>query len=260
MLSNEPQTIGGILDTGVRVYRQTLSSVIPPAAVFGVAMMILSLVTAGMIDYDAVAAGAYVPGVGLFVTSLVYGLVFLLFFLVVANRQWTLVQGGTPTFAADLSTGLALLLPTLFAAIAYYVVIVIGFILLVVPGLVVMVSMSLFLVVPIVERRGAWRSFIRSHQVVFGGNWWRTAAVLTVLTVVLMAISFLLQLVVGGTQGFQALMQPTEPGMLATIVNTAFTVFLYPLATAVMLVMFHDARLRKEGGDLESKLAALDET
>jgi hypothetical protein len=269
VLPSEPQTIGGVLDSGFSVYRKTFKSVAVPAVIFAVVMAGVSTLMTSSIDFETLAAlsaadadeSPAFPDVGplFFVAWALSMATFVVFFLAVAHRQWDLIQGREPSLSRDVMRGLALLIPIVVASVLYYLCVVIGIVLLVIPGLIVMVSMSLYLFVPIVEDRGAWLSTGRSHALVWGGNWWRTGAVFTVLMAVAIALSLAFQLVLGTTGGFDSLIEPTEPTVLATLGGALLAVVLYPLITAVMLALYNDLLIRKDAGDLDSKLAALDQ-
>ncbi len=269
MLSREPQTIGGVLDSGFNVFRRTLKSVAVPATIMAVLLACLALGMASSIDFEALAeiqnpdpeSVPAFPSISplFWVFWALYLVAFLMFFIVIAHRQWTLIQGREPSLANDLIRGLALVIPLLFASFLYYVCLVVGFVLLVIPGLIVMVSMSLYLFVPIVEDRSGWMAIGRSHTLVWRGNWFRTAAVLTVLAAISLALTFAFQIVLGASNGFASIMQPTAPNPLATVGGALFAIVLYPLFTAIMLALYNDLLIRKEAGDLDSRLQALDE-
>ena len=270
MLPGEPQTIGGVLDSGFNVYRRTLKSVAVPATIIGVVLACCGIGMAHSIDFAALTALQSPDPDALptfphisplfWLLWVLYLVTFLLFFIVVAHRQWALIEGREPSLAEDMIRGLALVIPLIFASFLYYVCLVVGLFLFIIPGLILMVSMSLYLFVPIVENRGGWMSIRRSHALVWGGNWFRTGAVFTVLLGVSLALTFAFQLVLGATSGFDALVQPTAPNPLATVGGVLLAIVLYPLITAIVLALYNDLLIRKEAGDLDSRLQALDET
>lgn len=270
MLPNEPQTIGSVLDSGFSVYRKTLKSVAVPAIIMTVLMTALSL---GMMQGIEFPAGVVVPDAdgevqpALPIISPMFwflwvftAAMFYMFLLVVAQRQWTLIQGGTPSLTNEFIRGITLLIPTIFASILYYLCLMVGFLLLIIPGVIVGVSMSLYMFVPIVEDRSGWLSITRSHSLVWGGNWFRSAAVFTVLVAISIALTFAFQFVLGASSGFDALVEPTEPSVLSSIGGGLLAIVLYPLITALMLALYNDLLIRKEAGDLDSRLQALDDT
>lgn len=270
MLPSEPQSIGGVLDAGFHVFRTTFKSVAIPAAIMAVILAALTLGMASSFDIEAIAAmqnpapGAapvLLPPIGplFWILWALYIASFVTLFVVVARHQWALIKGRDPSLGEDFMHALALLVPLLVASALYYLSIVVGLILLIIPGLIVMVSMSLYAFVPIVEDRRAWTSITRSHALVWGGNWFRTAAVLTVLMAISIALTFTLELILGASTGIASIMEPGAPNPFVTVAGAVLTVVLYPLFTAVMLALYNDLLLRKEAGDLDARLQALDE-
>src|SRR5688572_13927052 len=67
----------------------------------------------------------------------------------------------------------------ILAMICFLLVLAIGFALPVVPGLILMVSLFLFLPAIVLDRKGPVESLNYSHKLVWG-NWWRTAAVISI--------------------------------------------------------------------------------
>lgn len=270
MLPSEPQTIGGVLDSGFNIYRKTFKSVAGLAVIFALLAASANIGMMSVVDLEGLAALSaadpddipVMPKISpmFWVFGLLSLVILFVFLLSVAHRQWDLVREREPSLTRDIGRGLALVIPTLFASVLYYLAVVIGLLLIIIPGLILLVSFSLYMFVPIVEDRGAWLTIGRSHALVWGGNWFRTAAVLTVLTVIIGALSLGVQLVLGSTSGVDALFAPTTPSALATIVGSLLMYIMYPLATAGMLALYSDLLIRKQARDLDSKLKALELT
>jgi len=103
-------------------------------------------------------------------------------------------------------------------------------------------------------------SSIRSSWNLTRGHWWRCAASLTVLTIVTyvvvligglaLAVFGLKHGIQGGIFSFSALIATQ---LLSLLVGVLFT----PLFLGGFLSMYYDLKLRKEGGDLAGRVAAL---
>jgi hypothetical protein len=115
----------------------------------------------------------------------------------------------------------------------------------------------LFLAQPvlIVEDAGVIDS-LKSSWNLTQGHWWRCATILTVVII----IFFVFLLVVGFVAGLAtAFVGPGSTAaaimgqLLSVVGNTVFT----PLLIAVILSIYYDLRLRKEGGDLADRVSAL---
>jgi hypothetical protein len=88
------------------------------------------------------------------------------------------------------------------------------------------------------------------------GHWWRCAAILTVLII----IGVVLSIVVAFLNGLIAVsLGPTSVVSIALtqILSILTNTVLGPLYPAVLLAIFDDLKLRKEGGDLASRVSAL---
>jgi hypothetical protein len=144
------------------------------------------------------------------------------------------------------------------AIVALFVVIIVllaaGFVALILPGLYLMIALSLSWLVQLVERRGPIASARRSVHLV-RGNWWRTLAVLTVATMaalVFYIVAFAIMgaaLQIAGTNDF-AMFTATS-----VVVLVALGAIGAPFYGAVLYALHGDLRLRREGIDLASRLS-----
>jgi len=135
----------------------------------------------------------------------------------------------------------------------------VGLVLLVVPGLIVMLSLIMYMTLVLFDARGPIDAIVGSHRLVWG-NWWRTCAVLTVMGILIVVIFIALGFVIGLAAPFAGFVL-ADIVMVVTIVqlvlNAAFYVVLGPFTSAVMIALYWDLKLRKEGGDLAARVSAL---
>jgi len=150
-----------------------------------------------------------------------------------------------------LQVGFNKFLPMLVAVILYSLAVTMGFILLLIPGLILSLSLAFYLYFIVIDDMGAYAALKASHQLVWG-NWWRTAAVFTVPGLVLVALYFVLFFVVGLlSAGFASI-----PGLeslinaLANLLSALITPYFFVLG----YVQFRDLKLRKWGNDLARRL------
>jgi hypothetical protein len=85
------------------------------------------------------------------------------------------------------------------------------------------------------------------------GNWWRTAAVLTVAFVVVMAVYFVVAMVVLPLAGA---MDVAIVAAVTEVMIVAMSALIAPYFAATMLALYGDLKARKEGTDLEQRIAA----
>lgn len=261
----QPQSIGGVLDSGFQLYKSSIGVVWPLCLLLIVAgspPTIYLAITGGgaalaSTDMAAMLAPMMRPGyaltnlLSLLLSMWVFGALFLKMQSIGAGTQ----LGASAALQAAVRRAPWMLVMTLLLIIA----LMIGFVLLVVPGLILAVSLMLGWVVLMLEDKGPVASLTTSHRLVWG-HWWRTAAILTVGFIVL----FVIYLAVGTLVG---VVLPLVAGSMEDVVlYTLISVFaisivvnllVTPFYVALMLAVYWDLKLRKEGGDLAARVSAL---
>lgn len=266
MLPTQPLAVGGILDAGIKLFRSTffctlgiaLVAAIPYAAASGY----LSYLTNQLGAVVETGAGLETNVLGPLLVSVPIIYLTLVFAMNgIIHRQLSIVRDEPQSLAADVGTALKLLLPVLVAFLTYTLCAMLGSLLLLVPGLILMISMVLFPLVPQMEDRSGWSGAFRSHQLIWGGNWWRAAVVLTVVGLLGLVFAIVLGLVLG-VAIVAGSMVPTEMTwpltLLEAVVNSLTLALTLPLAMACYIVLYNDCLLRKEGADLDARLGELD--
>jgi hypothetical protein len=107
----------------------------------------------------------------------------------------------------------------------------------------------------VVDDAGAVAS-IRLSWTLTRGGWWRCSAILVVLVI----IGFVFALVIAFAEGLiAASLGPTSLGatVLAQLVGVVANAFLGSLYPAVLIAIFHDLKLRRQGADLVGRVNAL---
>ena len=206
---------------------------------------------------------ALISDCGVLVVGGLGGLILLPFTLGAVYRAVTDVALGRPvTIVGVLRETLAKYLPLLGLvgifygiAVLWVVALVLGFILLVIPGLVVLalgaylfVRWGLVVAAMMAEDIGPIRGMRRSWSLV-GGMWWRTVGVIVVLailqSIVNLALGVLVQIVVSvGLSGDLRL-------ALSAIASTLLGAIVSPIFTIGLVLLYFDLRVRKEGLDLD---------
>jgi hypothetical protein len=110
-------------------------------------------------------------------------------------------------------------------------------------------------VVLIVEDKGATDSLRRSWTLT-AGYWWHVAIILTVLVIVIVAVFLFIGIIagivaasMGSTGGIS--------GFLVQGISLLGNTLISPLYAAVLVAIYHDLKLRKEGADLAGRVNAL---
>jgi hypothetical protein len=107
----------------------------------------------------------------------------------------------------------------------------------------------------VVDDLGAVAS-IRMSWMLTRGSWWRCSAILLVLVI----IGFVFALVIAFANGLIAVSlgaATVGATVLAQLVGVAANAFLGSLYPAVLIAIFHDLKLRKQGVDLVGRVNAL---
>ncbi len=255
-----PQSIGGVLDSAFKLYKSTFRAVFGPVLVYVLATGALAL------SGNVLAASSM--GLG---TQFVLQLIALILIMIIG--AWTLgaaiyrmnalalgdAQGATR--ALDVARGK--IGPLVGFAVLYTVITAIGFVLLVVPGIILCISISLGGALILLEDEKVFRSISRSHKLVWG-NWWRTATIFTVVALIVMIPWTVVAGVVGGllvaTDSFLLMdtgYLPLHVEFLILAATSVVELLLMPLVLASVVCVLHDLRARKEGSDLEERLATV---
>ena len=133
----------------------------------------------------------------------------------------------------------------LLAAILQGLIIGVGFVLLIIQGFFCLAWYFATMNVVMVEGKGAGQALSRSHELAKG-------SVGRILGTLLLTglIVLLVQLLVGIVLALVIPTIRTNPN-LATLVSYVVGIFIYPLVTVVITLLYYDLRIRKEGFDLE---------
>lgn len=266
---SQPQGIGGVLDTAFQLYKASLGAVWPISLLLALAGMPPTLYRMiggqSVPEIDSVGASVgfnlgFNPAdpVGS-VVGLLSAILTMWTMSALYLKQRAVGTGEQFGIGAALQAALKRLGPLFVASILFLLAVLIGLLLLVVPGLILMVSLMMYMPLLLFENKGALDSLTGSHKLVWG-NWWRSSAILAVALILVMVIFVAVIVVVAVAAPFLGLaMEDVTMVTLITelVFNAAFNVFLMPFITAVMIALYWDLKLRKEGGDLAARVNAL---
>jgi len=155
-------------------------------------------------------------------------------------------QQVTSTVEA-LTRGVQLALPVVGIALIVGILVNVGMLLLIVPGVILYVMFWVAIPVAVVERPGVIASLQRS-MFLTKGNRWRIVGILVILWVVLIVVILLLGAVFGSGQSTEVLVYA----------NYVVTVLITVVLAVVSAVGYHDLRLLKDGVDVDRIAAVFD--
>jgi len=259
-----PQAIGGVIDGAIELFKASFRGCWIAALVYSGGLAIIgawmqmnvtsALAAAGRTTPAAILASYQSPT--LFWGYLLMLLVGIAFNLMIIVTILDVARGREAGNALSRFGSVLPMLPgAVLAAIVMLLACAIGFIVLVIPGVYLIVRWILWTVALCDERRGAFAGLGTSWRLV-GGNWWRTAIVLSVVGVITIVLALVFGFV-GGLIGAMLGVDATTRLIVMQGVNALGQMLYVPAITATMVAIYLDLKLRKDGADLEARVGAL---
>jgi hypothetical protein len=251
---SRPLGIGEVLDSGLRLFRASLLKCLP----FGVVMAVMGQVPAA---YDVAQGRSTLEFPNRdprwWALYAIATLVSIIMWIAVLRRQQLIARGERLESREELRAALTRVPAFLGVHILTALAVVLGLILLLVPGIYLMTALSMGGPLTAIERNGPGEAFVRSMELV-RGNWWRLSAIFTVILAIVLVIYAVAGLVgaviatpLAGTADVAVVTAMTS------VVLLVLTAFSMPLYTALLLAAYHDLKVRREGADLARRVAAL---
>jgi hypothetical protein len=262
---SQPQSIGGVLDTTFQLYKATVVKLIP---------LSLLMVIAGSLQYiymfsqgsagnpaDPFAMLNMMQSWGYWL-SVIGGIIASTWVMSAAYLKIGAIgAGGDLGVGAALAASLTRLPAMVLMVFLFMIAIMIGAILLIIPALILMVSLVLCFNTALFENKGPVSALSESHRLVWG-NWWRTAAILTVGLIVILVIYLVAGMIIGILAPFLMLGGAADDALLFTIVSSLLvgllmSLLVTPFYIALAISIYWDLKLRKDGADLAARVGAL---
>jgi hypothetical protein len=234
-----PLTTGEVLDVSIGLYRSLFAPLVIVALVTRVVptVMAIYLQSAG-----GLLLHPWLTLLNLFLTLALAAVGVAASTFIVSGAY----LGETVNAEQALQRTVPLIWPLVLLHLMVAVVVVMGFVLFIVPGILFLSGLLVCSVALVLERPLAPTAAMnRSWELTKG---FRGKVLLVVLTLfVLFAVP---SAVVVMVTGIVSLAGPKSP-VLFGVLNGALSVFLYPFAYVAVTVLYYDLRVRKEGFDLE---------
>lgn len=243
----EPMTVGMILDDTVRVYlehRWTLIGIMAVAYIPQLLLWILGAV-GDRLGEEWTLAVALLTGFGWLAWWAALGPFAM---GAAAHALGGACLGFPPATGRSVRAALRRFGRLLLTSMAVGLVVLFGFMLLIVPGVLCWLMLSLALPVVMLEDAGMGRAISRSMHLT-SDHRGRILAVLTIIVSFQMTFQF-------GAIAVMALFGMNIQSMPSQIVQTISGMFLAPLSLVATVLLYYDLRIRKEGFDLELLSAA----
>jgi hypothetical protein len=272
-----PRAIGGVIDDAIKLYRASFRTCWPIA-------LIGSVVTAAMSLYflsrfpaladlrDPAQMWQMFKPSPLWGWFLIPGIVSLVLLGAVIACQNALAAGTGPmTVGQALAAAvgrlhwllLAILVWAIFIGSVVGIVVVpvgaaarvLGVLAWLILGIYLWGRLQLWMVAVFAEDAGTFRAMGISWSLI-EGHWWRSATILTVGIIIVVVVSIVFA-VVGGLIFVVIRVDPMSLLMGNQVITAIERVFVTPMIPAVLVAMYYDFKLRREGGDLAARTKSL---
>lgn len=291
-----PQSIGGVIDDAIRLYRYSFSRcwilAFLPAVVFAAWEVMMARYIPGYgLPYSpaaqiAIARHHPLPGIVIFYI-LIVSLVSLSFQGAVAARQAAAARGdGSFTLGRAFAAALTRLPTFILSVILLYLaifgtILAVGLVVALPIGLligalhlmvraVVSVGFALLILIAMLALMGRLQLFMAAVYIdregplaslkqswrLTKGHWWRSTAILTTALIMLMVL-YLAVLLLSYLGGYLTHNGPVHRFVILPLLVVVTYTVIYPLAAAIWVAMYNDFKLRREGGDLAARVGAL---
>lgn len=257
--ASAPRSIGGVLDDAIGLYRQSLSLIWPLSLGLGTTAALPAVVLG--LKQGGGTLQSQVLAMLDSVTTPAFWISFLLFYVIYAGIYAALVSAlhsiatrGVVSLADALATGVSLVPRFIAASLLLVSIGVLGFIVLVIPGIYLVGIYQLVWIALAVERGGVMESFSTSARLI-KGHWWRASTIVTVAVIISIVFS-----VIGDIVSEAALLvagSGITGVLIGKLSSTAIDVVVASLLPCFLLALYYDLKLRHEGGDLAARVAAI---
>lgn len=148
------------------------------------------------------------------------------------------------------------------------VLLVLGFVFLIIPGIYLSVPFSFILYVKVIENKNLGDTLSRCFQLV-KNQWWATFGILILAYLIIGIVSWVFSipsLIVGGIEGFMAASgakESMEGGSLAIVLSTVFAglgqYILYPVLYIIIAFQYYTLREQKDRSGLMDRISSITE-
>jgi hypothetical protein len=277
-----PRSIGGVLDDAIQLYRSAFATSWAMALVGQVMLAIPAFIMGTRIKAVAAVPGnplamlAVYKSPAVWIPYLIAGILLIGINNALLLRADAVATGNARTPGQSVAAGFRLLPRTLLLFLAILVACVIVGVLVgvvsVVVGSLPIVKGVFFLALALGALYVGWRIFLANAALVIEDaavfkalniswtlikdHWWRTATVYTVAVIMAMVFYFVIAFLSGLVVG---LMHGSEPmtTVISQLIGIVGGTILMAFIPAVVLVIFYDLKLRRDGADLASRVNAL---
>ena len=252
-LARAPRGIGQVLDAMFQLTRAVFVPMLPLSFLGGLisAIPLAYMLLSGAVG-DPEAAATAMASVGYWISFAAMLPLSVILYAACILLGESIAQGNRFGIGKCIALVAPRVLTLLLAGICFGLVVTLGLVLLVVPGILFMVSLYMFLPAIVLDGKGSIESLKYSHNLVWG-NWWRTAAIAGIaviimyVMIILIGVILALVFIVTGFNPVIAFLVEGGTTLLGSLLITPFFVALY-------LEIYRDLKMRRTGGDLAARI------
>ncbi|HEY3731092.1 MAG TPA: hypothetical protein VGL28_07495 [Steroidobacteraceae bacterium] len=271
-----PRDIGGVIDDAIKLYRASFRSCWPIALIstaVTIAAVIYFVARIPMLATlrDPVQVWQQFRSPSLWGWFPIFSIISLAVFAAVIAAQVSVASGKGPmSLGQALAAGfgrlhwllLGMLLVLLYTAAVLISVLPIGVLLRIVVVLAWLVygiflwGMLQLWIVALYAEDASTLEAMRSSWTLIRGHWWRTSIIVTVGIIIVIVLTIVFSVL----SGLAMVMFPADPvSMLlrTQIVAALERVFIMPMLPALLVAMYYDYKIRREGADLAARTKSL---
>ena len=253
-----PLGVGEMVDAAIKLYLRHASTLLQLTAIVLVPVTLIGLILqlAAMPD-ELVRPGGEIPSdelAGFIVVAILSLLLGFLATLLATGACFRAVSeaylGRTPEVRSSLSFAARKLPSLILASIVVSIMVVVGFLAFIVPGIYLAVAFAVVIPVLLFEGVPTGSALRRSRDLV-QGLWWPTFGTVLVGVIlipfivgIIVTVVFGIILAAGAESAGANIVLDTIGGLISSLITT-------PLQAAVLTVLYFDLRVRKEGFDLQ---------
>lgn len=230
--------IGRVISTSLAVFGRNLVPFFVIAVIIGIPYILVTFLFASSVDIAAIQATGQIPDGfwGMWAIAMLISIV--TYSLIQAAIVYGTVQdlrGQKASFGDCLARGLASLPRVIVAALLANIAIMIGSVLLIVPGIVLILMWWVLIPALVIEGSGIGESFGRSRALT-SGHRWGILGLLVIVVVVLWVISFVI-----------GLLAMALGVVVSQVINLAVMFVFMAFASVLSAVGYYHLRAEKEG-------------
>ncbi len=254
-----PKAIGGVLDDAIKLYRECLPRSWPLALAPEVAVTLLQINLLSRLhlttttDPKVLFALLQSP---IFATSVVIGLAIVMVFnYALIDHMHAIATRRPASLGHSVGVGLRMLPKAVVTACVVGLATGLGFVLFIVPGIYLAGAWVLTFVAMVVGDAGIFESIRISHRLI-KGHWWHAMTIYSVA----MLIAIVFYVVLALMTGFSGTLEPSGGALniglqrLSSVTISALLALWFP---AVLLSLYYDLQLRRDGADLSRRIDSL---